>query len=533
MKNTVSFKRLKRHHNLREWKIFHSLEIIELKLFNHLVILNPSDLKLITSTLLALSIYYIRSTCLKWFKMPKSHIVKLRHNLLKYGSLYYDQAIKLLRISLANPQFNVELSIIVSELLNKMSIYEFKTFNNSAIFKQGVISIFSRLIKYKILSKDVTIFLGFLDFASKTIHFPRYHHHILYELRQMVGLLTPFVTNDNILHLNHLRNYIQNVIDLFQNNSTFGDVIMYELLRNWLVNLPSGIQVMDHITTPIDLIILRLYHTTSVILNNLFPFVNYLFLTNFQGNFKLYHNPDYSVKQVLWNNEILKIIDNYCIRVSSFFLKRLNLLGIFIGSLNFEKLSLHDILNNINEVMIHKFNNTHIKFYNYIHLPHEVKGVRGFHGKYHYNEFHRKIFSYDPVLSYHLANIDHPTITRTRSTNDKYQTYRKLAYRNFVNDPNCDEIGAVLSYDYSVHDSMSVKEALNFTIDYTKGLDINDRDIKGLVKNPLNPFTNLIHYNIGNFNINNFEINFESIQVEEQDDHKFYDDINVNSSNLG
>lgn len=319
MKKIVTFKLHKRQHNLREWKIFHSLEIIELKLFNQLVILNTSDLNLVISTLLALSIYYIRSTCLKWFKIPKNEMISLRNNLLKYGSFYYDQAIKLLRISLENPQFNVELSIIVSELLNKMSIYEFKNLNNSAIFKQGVISIFSRLIKYNILSKDVTIFLGFLDFASKTIHFPRYNYRVLYELRQMVYLVSPFVNQENIYHLNHLRSYIENVIDLFHNNSKFGDVIMYELLRNWLINLPSKIQVMHHINDPIDLIILRLYNTSSLILNNLFPFVNYSFLTNFQGNFKLYHNPDYSVRQVHWHNEILKIIDNYCIRVSTFF----------------------------------------------------------------------------------------------------------------------------------------------------------------------------------------------------------------------
>lgn len=177
--------------------------------------------------------------------------------------------------------------------------------------------------------------------------------------------------------------------------------------------------------------------------------------------------------------------------------------------------------------MIDRFNNTHIKFYNYIHLPHEVNNVRWFHGNYHYNKYHAKLFSYDPVLSYHLTQLHNPQITTTHATNDKKEQYKKLRYREFVNDPNCDEIGAILSYDYSVHNSSLGKEALNFTIDYSKGLDINDRDVKGLVKNPLNPFNNLIHYNIGNFNINNFHINFESIQVEEQDDgHKFYDDIN-------
>lgn len=552
-------KKIKNDHKLRSrWN---SLELIEIQLFKEfLSIKDVLERNLIVNSLLALSIFYIRSNSVKWFSITKDQKLKLRESLFVYGETYYNESIRLLRLLISKKNFNIELAIVLSDLLSKVSIYEFKTLNNCVIFSKGVVSIFSKLFDCDKLSPEIRYILNFLNYSSKTIYFPVYRYHMLYEFRDMLNLLTPFIQNtsdSNKFLFNHLEKYLQILINSFEaeNNNTN---TIYQLLRNWLINLPSNIQLVDYLKDPIEIIILKLYKTLAKMLDNLFPFVNYLFLTNFLGVIQLFNEPVYQIKKHPWEYPELIQLDNYCTRVTTFFFKRLNILSIFVGYQNFNnsnEISFDNVLAGFNEIMIDKFNYQFIKLYNYVHLPCQVTFhedltdfIESSADIYQYNQHHLQHFKlenifhsaapfeHDPIVSLHMNhlggdelvlsnqfdastlnyNLFFNTVDSNKIRQSVDREYQNL-FRCFSNSNGFNDINGC-RFDKN---NIVYNNPIEFKIDINKGLDPRDSDVKDLLQNPYYPFMNLNENNLRNFKIHEFLNKFSNNIITEADDTGF------------
>lgn len=651
----------------KPWSKSNSLKLLEIKLFNKL--LNRTELierNLIINSLMTLSIYTIRANAIKWFNLDKPQKLMLRQKLIKQGQVYYDYSLQYLQLILSSLSdtsrsktklnFNVELSVLVSELLNKVSIYEFNNLNNSMIFSKGLVSIFEELLlnvcdqnlgNSDTLSYDVKMMLMFLNFASKSTSFPKYTHDLLYEYQDMVGELEVYLNQINMkdsslkFSFNHLKKYTADLIRLFETNepeAIHEDInILYRMLRKWLCNLPTAVSLIDYLDNPIEFIIMKLYNTLGNILNNIFPQVNLIFLSNFKGHFQLFLDPNYAVRKFPWQGHETTLIkiDYYCNRATTFFLKRYNVLSIFYNYLNFGhklyRFNYDNILNNdvirksINEIKMVRFNETYIRHYHYMHIPNEVtfkQFVPNYHeGSYNdslnlikdykpdysqldslqlfnYNRFHEKYIKgnfikfieskkamgeniwkpqhdddileeNDPVFNFSLANFggDLSAISRNQSRSQSgsilassknsespaspkiphqhdpqlsqvdAQLEPRFNYQLFSNIINQHSFRYILNNDYFNLLICNEKPLITIQMDYDRGLDVHDFDVKDWVNDPNIKFEVMDQQILKHFNIHYFLYQFNKFKnhwltndfdLEDENDFlgKFYDDMN-------
>lgn len=382
-------------------------ELIDKKLSKtHLSESELIERTLIINSLLSLSIFLIRSNLVKSFNLKTQEKNHLRHTLVKFGDDYYHRSITLLRRLIATSNGNSDLTLIISHLLNKVSILEFKSLENSLVFNNGLIGIIQNLVcsqKIKRIdeySADLQVILKFIVFGGKAVQFPSYNYNVLYEIQGYLSQfehefkteMLDFPNNNLIFHFNHLKCYVDSLISQFECEVTIDHNVSYYNLRSWLVNLPNKVAIIETVKDPIEYMILTFYRTMCTVLNNLFPQTAGMFLIGFHGNLEVFVQPDYSVKYKTFKKLNLDEFEisqaykmqelwNYFIRLKTFFTKRYNVLCIVFNYMNFgslvnivgrRKLNNKEITKRYNEVPIHKFNETIITNYHYPHVASQV-----------------------------------------------------------------------------------------------------------------------------------------------------------------
>ena len=467
-------------------KYARSMDLMEKQLLNRLNFRTfNSDSILVINAVLALTAYYMRSNCLKAFSNFGSNdpqqiqnYQQFRNFLIKISAKYYGIAIHKLRTMLSRKDYNVTIAIIVLSFMNKISIYEDADLNQSVTFSKGVIGIFNDILSnfkqsnarflrlFNISNEssytsanDVSWIINFLVFASKSIFFPTYDPTILLEYNQTLIEYRDILHELNrqgiqpsqhvIFNFNHLFSYTQQLLLFIQSHNTNNinqyPILLYKLLRHWLIILPSKVHVLEYLSDPLEKTLMYLFRTLTKILDNLFPSVIFYFLHTFSGGLSLWYEPNYELDpKIVTPQEMSSFptpiqhhlirITIYSVRVCTFFQKRSNILLIFFGDQRLkQELSPQIIQANINEVMIKAFKKTKIRLYHYIHLPNVVQFTKtnvifdniqqrfGAKMLYYYNQGHYDHFmsknsdksynnvfkkdSIDPIINFHMNNI--------------------------------------------------------------------------------------------------------------------------------
>jgi hypothetical protein len=448
-----------------------SMEDLERQLFHRI----PSkaflevDSKLLINSIMALSCYYIQSNCIKCLANV-TNVPKIRQNIVKLSAKYYGEALYYLRTLLSTKDYDITTAILASSLLNKIAIFEYPKLDYSITFSKGVFNILNDLFMNitqqdsntkRFLSgnkslADISWIINLLKYASKSYYFPTYDPQLLNEFLAVLNRLKGILLNLSppkqiIFHFNHLFKFVLRLMSLIKTHGmdalSTDPILLYSLLRRWLVILPSKVHVLEYLVDPLEKTLMNLYSTLTKILDNLFPRVMFYFLQRFSGGLSLWSEPRQAhvLKEInhahLYTmfdcfgdvkTDLMKI-NIYAFRVTSFFQKRIDILTVFFGDQRTKKEFPADIIRSLsNEVMIHDFNHTIIQYYHYLHLPGVVKFTKTplivdnlkhrFNAKvlFSYNRQQYKQFlsndsnklskevlqstSLDPMLKFHISN---------------------------------------------------------------------------------------------------------------------------------
>ncbi|WEJ93825.1 hypothetical protein PSN45_001301 [Yamadazyma tenuis] len=479
--------------------------------------------------------------------MSKPDKLALRRRLYKLGHFYYNQAIQQLREVLAHTRFNVELAIVVSDFLNRVSILEFKNLHNSVVFSQGLTSIFQHSVvaearhrPSKSISPELNRIFALIIFATASRQYPSYPHTLLYEFQEQIWEFevhyAHLFTSISRFYVNHLKHYTQMLIGLFESTPAAqiqADYhLVFKVLRQWLINLPSRVQLIDFIEDPVEYVGLRLYQTLAMILNNIFPTVSGWFLTDFRGSLVMFNTPDYHYKTPtrLSQFPVLQDLNTYCVR-------------------------------SLNEVPIDTFKSTVIKNYHYLHIPESVQftslprfpncadiqeDVQFFNYNKHHMEKIRTAYEerfrhaatdhyegseVDPVFNWLYSNI--------ADGSNLVDEPKKLEFRYqmFSNMFDSDKLVSDMEMDYFQLLNGNVEQYHDSAIAPHRGLYDYDRDIKDYLhtpnydfqmhlEQPLDPFTAKQFFDA--FNDFNDQLTNNNYEAEDESDivEKFYDDMN-------
>lgn len=448
-----------------------SLENLERELFHQISCkaFLQADSKLLLNSVLALSCYYLQSNCIKSFDNI-SDLLKTRHSIMKLSAKYYGKALHYLRTLLSTKNYDITMAILSSSLLNKIAIFEYPKLDYSITFSKGVFNILndlfnnlrqqdSKITKFLSGNKslvDISWIINFLMHASKSYYFPSYDPALLDEflgiLDKLKGILLKVSPDKQIIfYFNHLYKFVLKLISLIKTHGvdaiSTDPILLYSLLRRWLVILPSKVHVLEYLEDPMEKTIMNLYSTLTKILDNLFPRVIFYFLQRFSGELTLWSEPRKELAlQEINHSQLYSMFDHfgeykvdllkiniYAFRLSSFFQKRINILTIFFGDQRTKNELPAKIIRSLsNEVMVRDFNHTVIQYYHYFHFPGVVKFTKTplivhnlknrFNAKmlYNYNRQHYNQFlsndsnklskevlqstSADPMLKFHITN---------------------------------------------------------------------------------------------------------------------------------
>ncbi|ODV81250.1 uncharacterized protein CANTADRAFT_20777 [Suhomyces tanzawaensis NRRL Y-17324] len=360
-----------------------------------------SDSVLLMHTTFALMAYFMRSNSFKLFASfattPDTVALaqRLRRRLIRLSSKYYGLAIHQLRVMISTRHFNVATAVVVSSLLNKVSIYEYSDLHHSVTFSRGMVSIFNEVlvnsdhwhraedsIQRQQSLQDMEWITNYIVHASKAKHFPEYDPAVveeyagvlhafgaillqLHQSHQALALGSRFQVL--VFHFNHLHNYTTQLQELLAENDitsiNHDPHKLYKLLRHWLIIMPCRVHNIEHMATnPLHMTLMALYKCLSRLLQNLFPAVLFHFLQGFCGGVSLWTDSRYAlqfVSRFFANLEValqlqqaelaadsthhapfafsddqialIYSINRYCLRVDLFFQKRSNVLALLFG----------------------------------------------------------------------------------------------------------------------------------------------------------------------------------------------------------
>ncbi|KAK6456412.1 uncharacterized protein RJT20DRAFT_128305 [Scheffersomyces xylosifermentans] len=265
-------------------------------------------------------------------------------------------------------------------------------------------------------------------------------------------------------------------------------IILYKLLRQWLIILPSKMHILTYLSDPIERTLMHLFRALTKILDHIFPAVMFYFLQSFSGGLSIWfdntsdYKDHYSDMTEAQQNPLfqeLRIIEVYCIRVASFFRKRSNILSMMFGDQRLkQELSPQVIQNNINEVMIKSFNRTQIRFYHYLHFPKVVSFTKTnavlhnlhyrFNGNslYYNNQSHYQHFlsnnsskisksiltstNVDPIIRFHMHNLSKLDVEGTQEEQN-LEVIDSQSDRNLRRPLFGADVSAINEYGSSTH----------------------------------------------------------------------------------
>lgn len=550
---------------------FPSMDKVEINYLLTQIHINPPDLEeefpLFFYTVLSLSSFYLRCNAIKSFEgfnlNNRDYFVKLRSKIHDFAVRYYSIAISELRKLILKENYNASVAIYVSSYLNKISIYEYPDLNHSIAFSKGTAGIFNDSISNNSKKDDISWTLNFLIFASKSIYFPSHSSGVLHEISKFLGkfgtILKNHTQNDQLIfQYNHLLNYLHNLINLINKKSVStireDPRILYDILRKFMLIMPPKLFIAKHLKDKFEQILMNFYDLLARVLDNIFPNTKFFFLQGFKGGISLWYDPNYQVgKDFLFDSLFslpsyyhdLKKIQEYCVRVSTFFQKRYNILSVFFGDQNLltenddDFFSPKEVGNQVNEVMIDNFEGSIINYTNYIHLPCTIKLNRNdlrnskhlskFANEiklYNYNHHHYDFFknynlitstddtdktnekeSTDSILRAHMNNlttnstqkllidqvksVDIPvTVDSPQISQNPYDSTNPLAEPNTVsyylvlNEQNASEFTDLINRDYHriILTGNKVQTTNGAALNTFRGLNTHDKDPLTLVR---------------------------------------------------
>lgn len=539
-------------------KEMNSLQVIEMRyckmfLSNHQEVIERD---LIINVILSIGAFYLGNNAIDEFSVNQDGKSHLKTILAKRGHTYYTTSISLLRSIISKHKFSVELSIIVSLLLHKISIYEFEDINNSIIFSRGLFDILDSLVIKDFQHdkpKDINVVINFLSFASKSLYFPCYTYKVLYEYRSMLYQFASFIQYPTGMKVkfNNLNMFINDLITLCQDNISedgyMGNsglinrdpLVVYRLLRRWLSILPPAVSILNDVTDEIEAVLLKFYNLLSLMMNNIFPALNFFFLSSFTGRLVYFRDAVYKHEPKTYHRTELTPFDTYCHRLSTFFSKRLNLLSIYSGKQKFNNLnevSSKEIVKGFNEVMIESFNNVNIRLLNYLHFAGKVNFASKKKDIKNHQEFRQRMMEMAPNLfrynKHHEENFINGNVFSNWIYNDEFDPVLNFSI-NFIsggNDFRIDRDRVDYSLTLPKIQSETIRAGINdsyfklFNGDYDNDIQINELDCNnGLLKSdtdillmavlPILYYKTISYNTIEEFLVNDFD-EFKTVQTE-------------------
>lgn len=437
---SISFKKIK--HEIYEsetYKFITSQDYMENILLSKLKLHRFSlTSELVLNSILALVAYYLRSNTVKSFEgfslANKSQALHLRSTLLNIATKYYGHSISLLRSFILLPKYDVSVALIASTVLNSVALYEYKSLYYLITYSHGIISIFNDiLVNKKDISKEVPWSANFVICCSKSVYFPPYNPRLLIEFKSYIMSFGSLILGDTSpsikYHFNILSEFTSKLIRICQENTIDGlkqkPSVLYMILRKWFLILPSKVRVLNYLKDPLEKCLMHLFSSLTSILNNLFPIVIFLFLQSFDGGVPLWYKQSYKVSNTAFDGSLysqkIKQIETYCIRVSTFFRKRFNILSSYFNDLKTDTEDLAvEISRSINEIPISSFTDKTLKYYNYPHFLKDVKIDKSDDVQYNLHHiFDSSIFDYNPENYQHFLSSASDS-SRDDSFSDNY-----------------------------------------------------------------------------------------------------------------
>ncbi|CUM67484.1 uncharacterized protein PRCAT00005181001 [Priceomyces carsonii] len=340
-----------------------------------------------------------------------SDIYELNHYLKESAAKHYSATISKLLSSLESPDHDIVTSIAASSVLHKVAIYEETDLKESAVFTNGMISIFvDFLISTNTYSKAVISVANFLVFAYCSFYFPSYKPTVILEyysvLKDFESAIAGIENSSILYHFENLSRFAYSLVIAIEQGELDRPFAIFSLLRKWIAIIPPKLHILDSIKDPLERCLLYLFKTLLNILDNVFPKAIFFFLQNFDGLNSMFCKQNQGKNHSCPDLRI-KEINTYCIRVSSFFERRSNFLAILYTSnkiLNISEPSL--LAANINEIMIERFKESCIKFYNYLHFPRGCQLVcTNTAAENIQNTFNTDIFEYNKDHYHHFKDM--------------------------------------------------------------------------------------------------------------------------------
>lgn len=496
------------------------------------------EAELIYNSIMALLTFYIKNNAVNWFKCHLQIQNKIKVSLLSIASKYYGDALSHLRWYLTDKDSNVSTSIIVSSYLNKLAIYEFKDPSHSLAFTNGTAGIFNTALQnpsgYN--KQEFAWIINYLDIAYKTDFFPSYSYQTLQEFSEYVELyehnIIPHEFEDKqtvIQQLNNLKAFLADFHKITKThlvNEMRNDYnLVYTLLRNLLRILPDEVMLIKHQRKKVmKHILMLLYEALTRLLESIIPNCYHLFFQGFKEGIKLWNTPDYVTIPIENIPEDLERVEQYSIRISSFFQKRFNFLSTFFGDQQFtdQPVTSEMISACIAEVMIERFTDTAIGYVNLVHFPlvskflkedeniaHNLANIEKFE-IYQYNQHlykyiktdltsrqqlveHDYILNSDPILNSHLINTTATSKdTKKKPAQNEFEEWAtKVNYYAKLEPELAHQATDWISRDYSrclLKGQFWIPDD-DGKLNYKTSLNYNDQDVIISVRNPMQILT--------------------------------------------
>lgn len=494
--------------------------------------------ELIYYSIMALTVFYIKNNAVHWFKYDTPQQNKIKLYLLSAGSNYYGIALSHLRTYLTAENSNVSVSIVVSSLLNKLTIYEFKDSSHSLAFTNGTAGIFNTALQnpngYNKL--EFAWIINYLDIAYKTDFFPSYSYKTLQEFSEYVELYEQNIHHEFddklkvVLQLNNLKKFLADFHDITKTHLVSeirNDYkLVYTVLRNYLRILPDEMFFIKFTRKNVmKYILMLLYEALSKLLESILPNCYHLFFQGFKEGIKLWNVPNYTWVKLENIPDDLERVEQYSIRVSSFFLKRFNILSTFFGDhpYNANPVTNEMISKCMTEVIIERFTGTAVGFVNLVHFPLAAKFLKEdenivqnlaqiekfdiFETNLHLYKYiktdltsrnqvvepHPQFMNVDPILNSHLLNTTASLAQpRKMPVQDEFEDWAtRVTYYALLEPDLAKRATDWISRDYSRCLSKGLfsipDEEGKFN--YKTGLNHNDQDVILFIRNPIKIFS--------------------------------------------
>lgn len=376
---------------------------------------NSVAAELMTSAYFALVANFFKASGCKYFRTTAPHNTDSTQEISRQRAVfhtlsikYYNNAIVYLKRLISGPDYELTIALVASSMLNRVALYECNNSKVSTTFLNGMLSIYDVLYRDETLRKlphELAWSLNFLDFLSKSRHFPPYNPQFLVEFQRKISLmgqllLRYFEANPHdckrkalAYDYNNLSKYVAYVMKITlvkgrpKVNPDIEQMVsppqLFELLRRWYVIMPPYTQIHVSLKHPMAKILGYFYFGFAICLDSIFPETMHMYKLTFNGGVQLYinfvrqHHFGFSAQFTrglpsTLTEDMTKMLA-YILRLTTFFRKRYNILAVFFGEQRISpEVQAELIRKKINEIMVTEFDKISLAIINYPYISSSI-----------------------------------------------------------------------------------------------------------------------------------------------------------------